>query len=31
MELDLPGFGRAIAMIARNPGSGALQQIVQKL
>ena len=31
MELELPGFGRASAMIVRNPGSGALQQIVQKL
>ncbi len=31
MELEMPGFGRVAAMIVRNPGSGALQQIVQQL
>lgn len=29
MTLDIPGFGRRQAMILRNTGSGALQQIVQ--
>ncbi len=30
-ELEVPGLGRVAAMIVRNPGSGALQQIVQPL
>lgn len=29
MEIDLPGRGRCRAMIVRNPGSGALQEIFQ--
>jgi hypothetical protein len=29
MTLDIPGFGRRRAMILRNSGSGALQQIIQ--
>ncbi|MDX2223731.1 MAG: VOC family protein [Rhodospirillaceae bacterium] len=29
MELDVPGLGRVGSLIVRNPGSGALQQIVQ--
>jgi hypothetical protein len=29
MELDVPGFGRVATFVVRNPGSGALQQIVQ--
>jgi catechol 2,3-dioxygenase-like lactoylglutathione lyase family enzyme len=28
-ELDMPGVGRCQSLIVRNPGSGALQQIVQ--
>ena len=29
MTLDIPGFGKRKAMIVRNTGSGALQQIIQ--
>ncbi len=28
MEIDLPGFGMRVTMVVRNPGSGALQEIV---
>ncbi|RMF95629.1 MAG: VOC family protein [Gammaproteobacteria bacterium] len=31
VELDLPGLGRCAAMLLRNPGSGALQELVQAL
>jgi catechol 2,3-dioxygenase-like lactoylglutathione lyase family enzyme len=31
MELTVPGLGRVAAALVRNPGSGALQQIVQPL
>lgn len=31
LELDMPGFGRCACVTVRNPGSGALQQIVQLL
>ena len=31
MELELPGLGRCATMLVRNPGSGALQEIVQLL
>jgi catechol 2,3-dioxygenase-like lactoylglutathione lyase family enzyme len=31
MELEMPGLGRVAAAIVRNPGSGALQQLVQRL
>ena len=31
MELDIPGLGRCAAVIVRNPGSGALQQLLQRL
>lgn len=31
MELDLPGRGRCQAMVVRNPGSGALQELFQLL
>jgi hypothetical protein len=31
MELEMPGVGRVATAIVRNPGSGALQQILQKL
>ena len=30
-EIDLPGRGRCAAMIVRNPGSGALQELFQPL
>jgi len=30
-EIDLPGRGRCVAMVVRNPGSGALQEIFQAL
>ena len=30
-EIELPGRGRCAAMIVRNPGSGALQEIFQIL
>jgi len=30
-ELELPGLGRCHCMLVRNPGSGALQEIVQPL
>jgi len=31
VEIDLPGHGRCKAMIVRNPGSGALQELFQIL
>lgn len=31
MEIDLPGRGRCQAMVVRNPGSGALQELFQVL
>jgi catechol 2,3-dioxygenase-like lactoylglutathione lyase family enzyme len=31
VELDLPGQGKCKAMLVRNPGSGALQELVQPL
>jgi catechol 2,3-dioxygenase-like lactoylglutathione lyase family enzyme len=31
MEIDLPGRGRCAAMVVRNPGSGALQELFQVL
>jgi catechol 2,3-dioxygenase-like lactoylglutathione lyase family enzyme len=30
-ELELPGLGRCRCMVVKNPGSGALQEIVQQL
>jgi catechol 2,3-dioxygenase-like lactoylglutathione lyase family enzyme len=30
MRIDLPGFGQRDAMVVRNPGSGALQEIVSQ-
>jgi len=29
LEIDIPGFGPSRTMIVRNPGSGALQQLIQ--
>ncbi|MDA0369310.1 MAG: VOC family protein [Proteobacteria bacterium] len=29
-EIDLPGLGRTVSMLVRNPGSGALMQLMQK-
>ncbi|MSO98738.1 MAG: hypothetical protein EXR11_11050 [Rhodospirillaceae bacterium] len=29
MDIDMPGVGRCQSLIVRNPGSGALQQIIQ--
>jgi hypothetical protein len=29
MDIDMPGVGRCASVLVRNPGSGALQQIVQ--
>ena len=29
MNIDIPGFGKRKAIIVRNTGSGALQQIIQ--
>ena len=31
VEIDLPGRGRCKAMVVRNPGSGALQELFQRL
>lgn len=31
LELDLPGRGQCIAMLVRNPGSGALQELFQRV
>ena len=31
VEIDLPGRGRCAAMVVRNPGSGALQELFQPL
>lgn len=31
MEIDLPGRGRCVSMVVRNPGSGALQELFQAL
>ena len=30
-EIDLPGRGRCMSMVVRNPGSGALQELFQVL
>ena len=29
MEIDMPGMGRCTSYTVRNPGSGALQQLIQ--
>ena len=29
LEIDLPGRGKCAAMLVRNPGSGALQELFQ--
>ena len=31
VEIDLPGRGKCTAMLVRNPGSGALQELFQVL
>lgn len=31
VKIDLPGRGRCLAMVVRNPGSGALQELFQRL
>jgi hypothetical protein len=31
MEIDLPGRGKCAAMVVKNPGSGALQELFQVL